>query len=213
METRGERHRVDTLVTWDTPHRGTMTQLGVQWFVENFAAAHPALESERELVGFAAPTGRWTCSCWAPTVASTVDPRRKRCWRRCPGRSSREGFSSPAAAAMEPARCGPGQVLAHWVRPGPTARSACGRSAAPKPVASGSLAGQAPPPLQLPGEVNWDGMPGGREPYVGQVAAILVDLAGGRVTPAQPPSTCVVPTVSALDLAALPTRRFRRARG
>ena len=37
----GEAHRVETLLTWDTPHRGTMTQLGVQWFVQSFADGTP----------------------------------------------------------------------------------------------------------------------------------------------------------------------------
>ncbi len=202
IETRGERHRVHTLVTWDTPHRGTMTQLGVQWFVENFAAAHPALDPERELV--ACPANReMDMLVLGPDGGVTVDPRREALlaalsWPQQPRRiliSSGRGDGTCSLRA--------GQVLAHWVGPdhGEISLRALG---GPEPVASGSLADHAPTPLQLPGEVNWDAMPGGREPYVGQVAAILVDLAGGRVTPAQPPSTCVVPTVSALDLAGAP---------
>ena len=59
---------------------------------------------------------------------------------------------------------------------------------------------EQPSPLVITGQPSWDGAPGGREPYVEQVASLLVDLEGGRVHPAHRPLTCTIPTISALDL-------------
>ena len=73
-----------------------------------------------------------------------------------------------------------------------------------EPLASGRLNGSALPELQVPGTTAWDGMPGGRETYPLQVATLLRALLGGRTAPQRPPSTCTVPTVSALDLDAPP---------
>ncbi len=202
MEARGEPHRVETLVTWDTPHRGTMTQLGVQWFVEHFAAAHPALAAQQALV--ASPANReMDMLVLAPQGGIEVDPRREDLlaglsWPQQPRRVLVSSGRGDGSCSLRP-----GQVLAHWSGPAEDEISLRALGG-PEAVASGSVGGHAPPPLHAPAGVNWDGTPGGREPYVGRVAAILVDLAGGRITPARPPSTCVVPTVSALDLDAPP---------
>ena len=67
-------------------------------------------------------------------------------------------------------------------------------------MASGWIDEQHPSPLVLTGQPSWDGAPGGREPYVEQVASLLVDLEGGRVHPAHRALTCTIPTISALDL-------------
>ena len=43
MEARGEQHNTDTFLSIDTPHAGTYTTLGAQWFVHTYLPMLPAL--------------------------------------------------------------------------------------------------------------------------------------------------------------------------
>jgi cytochrome P450 len=202
IEGRGEPHRVQTLLTWDTPHRGSMTQLGVQWFVANFAAAHPAFAPYRQLLQSSA-NREMDMVVVGPEGVVGTDPLRETLvasltW---PERSRRVLLSSGRGDGGQTLK--PATVLAHWHR-GEHDEICLRTPGGAEPAAAGSLGGQTPPPLQLPGELSWDGMPGGREAYVAEVATLLTDVAGGRFSPAVPPSTCTVPTVSALDLSTPP---------
>jgi cytochrome P450 len=198
IERRGEAHRVETLLTWDTPHRGSMTQLGVQWFVANFASAHPAFAPYRHLLQSSANREMDMVVVGADGEVAT-DPLREAlvatlAWPERPRRVLLASGRGDGACTLQP-----GTVLAHWHR-GEHDEICLRAPGGAEPVAAGSLGGQTPPPLQVSGEPSWDGMPGGRETYVAQVATLLTDVAGGRFSPAVPPSTCTVPTVSALDL-------------
>jgi hypothetical protein len=200
IESRGQAHRVETLLTWDTPHRGSMTQLGVQWFVAHFTDAHPAFAPYRQLLQSAA-NREMDMVVVGPDDQVGPDPLREAlvaalAWPERPRRVLLACGRGDGASTFQA-----GTVLAHWHRGehDEICLRAPGGSSS-EPVAAGSLGGQTPPPLIVPAELSWDGRPGGREAYVAQVAALLTDVAGGRSHPAVPPPTCTVPTVSALDL-------------
>ena len=197
-ERAGETHRVETLLTWDTPHRGTMTQLGVQWFVQSFAARHPALGLQQRLLG--SPANREMDMLVVDGAADArEDPARAAlvadlAWPERPRRILLASGRGDGQSSLEA-----GELLMRWHREnhGEIALCAVGGD---DPVASGEIDEQRPSPLVVTGQPSWDGAPGGREPYVEQVASLLVDLEGGRVHPAHRPLTCTIPTISALDL-------------
>ena len=197
-ERAGEAHRVETLLTWDTPHRGTMTQLGVQWYVQSFAARHPALGLQQRLLG--SPANREMDMLVVDGAADArEDPARtalvaKLAWPEGPRRILLASGRGDGQSSLEA-----GQLLMRWhcENHGEIALCALGGD---EPVASGEIDEEHPSPLVVTGQPSWDGAPGGREPYVEQVASLLVDLEGGRVHPAHRPLTCTIPTISALDL-------------
>ncbi|MGH3415796.1 MAG: cytochrome P450 [Actinocrinis sp.] len=198
IEARGEEHSVATLVTWDTPHRGAVTQLGVQWLISAFAPLHPALAPAAAQLH--SPANReMVMQLVQQDGSARADPRRdallhELSWPRQPrrvllscGRGS-GGLDLPG-----------GEVLIHWHAEGHGeihVRTIGGDGAA----GEGSWDGHAPPPLELSGQLAWDGMPGARGEYPAQAAGLLQALGGGAVQPVQAPATCQVPTVSALDL-------------
>lgn len=198
IEARGEEHAVTTLVTCDTPHRGSVTQLGVQWLVDRFAPLHPALAPHAAQLD--SPANReMDLLCLQPDGSAAIDPRRtalvnKLTWPRQPRRVL---ISSGRGTGGRDLR--PGQMLVHWHAEGDGGihlRAMGGTH----PVGEGGWDGHSPPALNVSGELAWDGMPGARGSYPAQAAALLQTLAGGAVHPIQAPATCQVPTVSALDL-------------
>ncbi|MGH8303279.1 MAG: cytochrome P450 [Steroidobacteraceae bacterium] len=198
IEARGEKHAVTTLVTWDTPHRGAVTQLGVQWFVSRFAPSHPALMPAAAQLHSPANL-EMLMLCLQADGSASPDPRRealaeKLSWPRQPRRVL-------LSCGRGSGGCDPrsGEVLVHWRGEGrgEIHIRSMGDS---RPVGEGSWDGVAPPALELPGQPASDGMPGARGDYPAQAAGLLLTLAGGEVHPVQAPATCQVPTVSALDL-------------
>lgn len=198
IEARGEEHAVTTLVSWDTPHRGAVTQLGVQWLVSHFAPRHPALVPDAAQLD--SPANReMDLLSLQPDGSAGVDPRRsvlaqKLTWPKQPRRVLLSCGRGSGGCDLHR-----GEVLVHWHAEGAGAihlRTMGGTA----PVGEGSWDGHAPPPLEVPDQLGWDGMPGARGVYPAQAAGLLQALGGGVVHPVQAPATCQVPTVSALDL-------------
>lgn len=118
IEGRGEEHQVTTLVTWDTPHRGCVTQLGVQWLVSRFASAHPALQPHARVID--SPANReMVILMLQGDGEARVDPRRTALietlsWPQQPRRvllSCGQGGGRDGRARGDVRA---GQVLAHW---------------------------------------------------------------------------------------------------
>ena len=201
LEDDGARHRVATLVTWDTPHRGTITQLGVQWLVAHLGAELPALAASGRLLSSVANQEMdvvWLDASGAPQQSPHRRALLERLrWPRQPRRvliSSGRGDGAETLAA--------GSTLVHWDG-GERGEIVLRAAGSGHPIAEGRFAGRALPPL--PGDViaALDGAPGGREGYPGQAAAVLDAVAPGTAE-ARVPMTCTVPTASALDLELAP---------
>lgn len=198
IESRGEAHAVTTLLTWDTPHRGAVTQLGVQWLVSHFAPKHPSLMPDASQLD--SPANReMDLLCLQPDGSAGPDPRRdalieKLIWPKQPRRVLLS--CGRGSGGCDPR---PGEVLVHWHAEG-HGNIHLRTMGGTLPVGEGSWDGQSPPVLEVPGELAWDGMPGARGSYPAQAAGRLLMLGGGAVHPIQAPATCQVPTVSALDL-------------
>jgi cytochrome P450 len=202
IEGRGEAHQVTTLVTWDTPHRGCVTQLGVQWLVSQFAPKHPALQPHAAEID--SPANReMVVLTLQPDGEAAVDPRRTALvealsWPRQPRRvllscgwgGGRDGRRGDVRA---------GQVLVHWQSDG-NGEIHLRAVGGTHPVGEGTWDDVTPPPLEVTDGVAWDGVPGARGTYPAEAAGLLQALAGGTAQPIRPPAVCQVPTVSALDL-------------
>jgi cytochrome P450 len=198
IESRGEAHAVTTLLTWDTPHRGAITQLGVQWLISHFAPMHPALMPAASELDSAA-NREMVMVCLQPNGSAGVDPTRVALF---------ENLTWPEQPRRLLLSCGrgsggcdlrPGEVLVHWHSEGHGDIHLRTMGGTP-PVGEGSWDGHSPPVLEVPGSLAWDGMPGARGSYPAHAAGLLQALGGGAVHPIQAPATCQVPTVSALDL-------------
>jgi cytochrome P450 len=198
IEARGEEHAVTTLLTWDTPHRGAVTQLGVQWLISSFAPLHPALVPYASQID--SPANREMVTLDLRGDGSVgIDPLRAALVQRLawPQRPRRVLLSCGRGSGGQDLR--PDEVLVHWYAAGEGdihLRTMGGS----RPVGEGSWAGHTPPALEVSGQPAWDSMPGARGSYPAQAAGLLQMLAGGSVHPVQAPFTCQVPTVSALDL-------------
>ncbi len=198
IEARGEEHAVTALVTWDTPHRGSVTQLGVQWLVSHFASRHPALMPHATQID--SPANRqMDMLCLQPDGSAGVDPRRaalldKLAW---PQRPRRVLLSCGRGGGGRDLRAD--EVLVHWHAEG-HGEIFLRTMGGGRPVGEGDWEGESPPALEVADQLPWDGMPGARGSYPAQAAGLLRALAGGVVHPVQAPPTCQVPTVSALDL-------------
>lgn len=197
LEADGVEHRVVTLVTWDTPHRGTVTQLGVQWLVAHLGSALPALGASARLLSSVANQEMdmvWLDGAGVPGLS----PHRAALLER---------LRWPAAPRRVLIACGRGDgvetlpagaTLLHWQ--GDRGEIVLRTAGSERPIASGRFDGRDLPPL--PGDTlgPLDGAPGGREDYVAQAAAVLAALDGAPAGAPRPPMTCTVPTSSALDL-------------
>jgi cytochrome P450 len=199
LERRGEPHQVSTLVTWDTPHRGAVTPLAVQWLLGHFSAAHPALAPAAAQLD--APANREMLLLGlADDGTIGLDPRRAELlgaltWPAGPRRVLVSSGRGSGGADLPP----PGAVLAHWTTPAGDAihLRAMGAQTA---VGEGSWGSVQGPALWVQGHPALDGVPGSRGAYAAQAAGLLTALGGGEVHPVQAPATCQIPTVSALDL-------------
>jgi hypothetical protein len=191
IEARGEAHAVTALITWDTPHRGSVTQLGVQWLVSHFAPKHPALLPDATQVD--SPANReMVMLSLQPDGSAAVDPRRAALLKKLawPQRPRRVLLSCGRGGGGRDLR--PGEVLVHWHAKDHQdiwLRTMGGK----RPVGEGTWGGESPPALEVPDQLPWDGMPGARGSYPAQAAGLLQALAGGAVHPLQAPLTCQVP--------------------
>ncbi len=203
LERDGTPHGVDTIVTWDTPHRGSVTQLGVQWLVAHLADELPALARFRTLLGSVANQEMdrvWLDGDGVPQVS----PHRAALLERLAWPSAPRRILVASGRGDGEVTVRPGHVLVDW-HAGERGRIVLRAAGGERPIAEGSWAGRELPPLQSASLVAAglpavsDGVPGGREDYPGQAAAVLASVAADPHAPA-PPLTCTVPTESALDL-------------
>jgi cytochrome P450 len=203
IEARGESHPVTKLVTWDTPHRGAVTQLGVQWLVFEFARLHPALVPAATQLD--SPANRqMDLLCLQGDGSLGVDPRRVALMQKLTWPQNCRRVLLSCGRGSGGCDAGGGEVLVHW-HAGQLGDIHLRTMGATQPVGEGSWDGHAPDALVADG-VAWDGMPGARGSYPADAAGLLLALGEGEVHPIAPPATCQVPTVSALDLDQPPDR-------
>jgi hypothetical protein len=204
METRGEPHNTEVFLTIDTPHGGTYTSLGTQWFVHSFLPYLPALAGYAEQLD--SPANQQFDLWWLHDGVAGVSPLRDEFLRdlaavgnypRHPRRLAISSGRGDGAREAPPAA----QTLRWDGGPWVSAQTwtvSSGRGT----IGSGHWFGAEPPallPLEFDPGVTWDGAPGGQEPYNGQVAALAAGVGCGTVTHAFD-FVCTVPTISALDL-------------
>jgi cytochrome P450 len=205
MEARGEPHHTSIFLTIDTPHRGTYTSLGAQWFVHAMKGCLPSLTGYARLLD--SPANQQFDLWWVHDGVAQCSPLR-------------EAFVTELAALGDypklprrlAAACGrgdgargipPGAQVLRWAgEPWISAELRTLADGASETIGQGSWFLAEPErlaPLIFGGDVAWDGAPGALEPYNGQVATLAGGARCGAVAH-EFDSTCTVPTVSALDL-------------
>jgi len=205
MEARGEPHNTDTFLTIDTPHAGTYTSLAAQWFVQTFLPFLPALGGYAQLLD--SPANQQFDLWWLHGGIVRTSPLREAFVRelaalgdypklpRLLAVSSGRGDGARGAPASA-------QTLAWSGHPWISAELRALADGAQETIGQGTWFLAEPPelaPLRFDAGVAWEGVPGGQEPYNGDVATVAAGVGCGTVVHALD-STCTVPTVSALDL-------------
>jgi hypothetical protein len=204
METRGEAHNTAVFLTIDTPHGGTYTSLGAQWFVQTFLPILPALAGYAEQLDSAANQqfDLW----WLHDGVARTSPLREEFMRdlaaigNYPQRPRRLAMSSGRGDGAREAP--PGADALNWSGDPWVSAQTQTVGVGEGTIGSGRWFLAEPPelpPLSLDAGIAWDGAPGGQEPYNGQVAALAAGVGCGSVSHAFD-LVCTVPTVSALDL-------------
>jgi hypothetical protein len=208
METRGEPHNSEIFLTIDTPHGGTYTSLGTQWFVQTFLPYLPALAGYAEQLD--SPANQRFDLWWLHDGVAGMSPLREEFLRDLaavggyPRHPRRLAISCGRGDGAREAPPGAQTLLwggGSWAT-AQTWTISSGRGT----IGSGRWCLAEPPalpPLEFDPGVTWDGVPGGQEPYNGQVAALAAGVGCGTVTHALD-WVCTVPTISALDLSQHP---------
>ncbi|MEA2458826.1 MAG: hypothetical protein QOC95_1798, partial [Thermoleophilaceae bacterium] len=201
MESAGEEHRTHTFVSIDSPHDGTYTSLGVQWFVHALLPLAPALGGFAALID--SPSNQQLIKYWLHDGKVGASPLREQLlrdlaavggWPRKPRRIAVScGRGDGAGDATVPG----GNVLTWDGEPFVSVSVNTLPATGTGTVAEGSwFLGQLPTLVAGDG-VAWDGAPGARGDYHGRISAIAAGFGCGSVRHAFD-STCSVPTVSAL---------------
>jgi len=205
MEARGEAHNACVFLTIDTPHAGSYTSLGAQWFVQTFAPYLPGLPTFAWLLD--SPANQQFDMSWVHAGTAQTSPLREAFVRELT-----QLGDYPKGPRLLAASCGRGDGV-RSAPPGVRTLSWSGEpwlsiglsalaGASPQTLAHGSwfLADpQQLAPLRSPGDIAWDVAPGGQDPYNAEAAAIALGSGCGAVEHDLDYS-CAVPTVSALDL-------------
>jgi hypothetical protein len=205
MEAREEPHNTSIFLTIDTPHGGSYTGLGAQWFVHTFVPWLPALAGFAALLDSAA--NQQFDLYWVHDGVAGPSPLRGAFLRelaalgdypRLPRRLAVSSGRGDGAGGAPP-----GAETLNWSGDPFVSARLCtlGQNAAGV-VGSGSFLLAEPqdlPSLSFEAEFPWEGAPGGQEPYNGEVAAIAAGVGCGSVVHALD-STTTVSTVSALGL-------------
>jgi hypothetical protein len=203
METAGEPHGTRLYVSIDSPHGGTYTSLGVQWFVHELRRFAPALDGFAKLID--SPSNQQLIMYWLHDGQVSASPLRRQLladleavggWPQQPRRiavACGRGDGAPSGAV-------PGAPVLRW-RDEPFL--AVDLNTLPRegsgPVASGRWFLGDPPPLVAGDGAPWDSAPGAQGDYHGRVAAIAGGFGCGTVDH-HFDTTCSVPTVGALAL-------------
>ncbi|MGO8905285.1 MAG: esterase/lipase family protein [Solirubrobacteraceae bacterium] len=215
MEARGEPHHTSVLLTIDTPHAGTYTSLGAQWFVHTFAPYLPALAGYARLLD--SPANQQLDLWWLHDGTVNRSPLREAFVTEL---AALGGYPKlPRLLAVSSGRgdgarsAQPGVLTLRWsgepwvsaelhALGGGTGHTAAERSSGGESQMIGyghCFLAERLEPLRFDGDAAWDVAPGGQEPYTGQLAAIAEGVGCGTVVHGRD-EVCTVPTISALDL-------------
>jgi cytochrome P450 len=205
MEAREETHNTRVFLTIDTPHGGTYTSLGAQWFVHAFRPLLPALAGYAELLD--SPANQQFDLYWLHEGSVRTSPLREAFLRELealgdyPQLPRRLAVSSGRGDGARDAPAG-AETMSWAEAPFVSATLRTLSQGTAGVVGEGSFFLAEPPELpslSFAADVAWEGAPGGQEPYNGEVAALAASVGCGAV--AHPlECTCTVPTVSALGL-------------
>ncbi len=206
MESVREEHHTRTFVSIDSPHGGTYTSLGVQWFVHALLPFAPALGGFAALID--SPSNQQLIMYWLHDGAVAASPLREQLLRDL---DALGGWpQKPRRIAVS---CGRGDGVGNGSSPGqnvlmwkdePFVSVAVNTLAADGEgtVAEGSwfLGDPVELPKLVAGDgVPWDGAPGAQGDYHGRISAIAAGFGCGSVRHTLD-STCSVPAVNALAL-------------
>ncbi|HEY4429338.1 MAG TPA: cytochrome P450 [Solirubrobacteraceae bacterium] len=205
MESRGEAHQTSVFLTIDTPHAGSYTSLGAQWFVHTFVDHLPGLAAEAWLLD--SPANQQFVLWWVHNGKAQRSPLREAFvkeladlgdYPQIPRRLAVSCGSGDGSQSAKPGVRTLAWSAEPWLGVELHAISGAGRST----LATGHwfLADpQSLPALTFEDGPAWDVAPGGQDFYNAQVAMIAQSSGCGTVEQALGES-CQVPTVSALDL-------------
>jgi hypothetical protein len=206
MEQHGLPHHAHLYFSIDTPHRGSVTSVAVQWFTHYFRTAIPMASDFAALIHTDA--NREFLLAFLDGESIGVDPKRTAFMAQLtalgdyPQRVRRiavscghgnGGASLPAGAPM----------LSWTGSPfvGAQLNASAGGGVMGVVAQGDCLLAPASPPatLGMTSAVSWEGAPGGLNEYT-PLAAQIASLLGCGTVQVQAPTACVVPTISALDL-------------
>ena len=206
LEQHGLPHHAHLYFCIDTPHRGSVTAVAIQWFTHFFRTAIPMAEDFSTLLGTDA--NREFLRAFLEGDRIGVDPKRtafmaqlaalgdypQRVRRIAVSCGHGNGGASLAAGAPLMAWTGSPFVGAQLQastgggRPGVVARGECLLAPA-QPSAT----------LSMTSDFSWEGAPGGLNEYT-PLAAAIAEMLGCGTVQVLASTACVVPTISALDL-------------
>lgn len=206
MEQRSLPHNTHLYFSVDTPHGGSATSVSVQWFTQFFRKAMPMAADFASLID--TPANQEFLIEWLNGGDVGVSPLRT---------SLLQQFANMGGYPQRPRRiavsCGHGNggssipvsaPLLKWTGSHFVSASlfATPTGNQPATIAQGYCLLAPPVPMELlsaPSAVSWEGAPGGQSNYLDLAGKIAKAIACGSVNVVHPQS-CVVPTVSALDM-------------
>ncbi len=206
LEQHGLEHHAHLFFTIDTPHRGSVTAVAVQWFTHYFRKAIPMARDFSALIGTDANREFLLAFLTGNTIG--VDPKRTSFLRKLAALGEYPQHVRRIAVSCGHGNGGaslpPGAPLLSWTGSpwvGVQLNASAGGSA-PALVAQGEclLAPDVPSAtLRMTSARSWEGAPGGLNEYT-PLAAQIASLMGCGTVQVQAPTACVVPTISALDI-------------
>ena len=208
LESTGQSHPCALYFSIDTPPLGSVTSVGVQWFVREFA---PVLSAAADLAWLiATPANREFLIAFLHAEDVSPDPahlalladfqavgnfpKQPRCIAIASGHGRGGRFLEAGAPLLEWSGHPFAEAVLRVSGPDPNqfvAEGAC----YPDPGHRTKVAYVNPD--------SWEGVPGGQAAYIAMAAAIAQSAGYGEIT-LHSPRVCVVPTVSALCLAQAP---------
>ncbi|MBT6278220.1 MAG: hypothetical protein HOI95_29305 [Chromatiales bacterium] len=207
MESLGVDHATRVFFTIDTPHRGAYTSYAVQWFVQYFAKTIPEMAQFSGLLN--SPSNQQFITNWFD--GQTVAPSPMRSQMLAQLKANGNFPKRPSCYAVACGR-GDGKVIApansdmfDWSgTPFFEAHTQTLPDAASGAQSVGHGTTLVPAPgvvddLEVTSDVSWEGMPGGYNQYSALAAMTAMALGCGKVE-SKLPSSCAIPTISALDL-------------
>jgi cytochrome P450 len=206
LEKTGEPHGTRAYLSIDTPHRGSHTSLGVQWFVHallpymrglgGYAMLLDSPSNQQLMIEYLQDGGGGMSPLRADLMKVLADvgayPRQPRKLAVSCGQGNGVGGAAPGAVTLSWSENDFVEMTLRTL-PGDAERHVVGEGAwfLAEP--------QALPTLAMPGAPPWETAPGSLNDYNDRAAKIALGFGCGHVE-RDHPLTCGVPTVSALDL-------------